>query len=462
MRLFSPRWLLPALVSLAGCANLAPPYARPDPAVPHADQAAQAAQPAASEAAELGWRAFFSDPRLRAVVGLALTHNRDLRVAALNVERARAQYRITDAARLPTLNAGASASRSDNGSSLSASVGLAGFELDLFGRVKNLGEAALQSYLATDESRRSVQISLVAETANAWLSLAADLERQRLAQQTLDTRQRSYALTQRMHELGAITGLALAQAQSSVDSARVEIANYATLIAQDRNALELLLGAAVPAELLPRADEALGAVSALIELPAGVPSSLLQRRPDVLAAEHALRASLADIGVARAERFPRILLTASAGSASRELSGLFKSGSGSWSFGPSLSLPIFDGGASRAQVQVAELNREIALAGYDKAVQTAFREVADALAQRATLAERLAAQRSLNEATERQLRLAEAQFRAGSTTRLEVLDAQRSLYASQQALIALRLTEQSNRITLYKVLGGGWNDDERR
>lgn len=459
MRLLSPRWLMPALVSLAGCANLAPPYARPDPAVPHADQAAQ---PVAGETAELGWRSFFSDPRLRAVVALALAHNRDLRVAALNVERARAQYRISDAARLPSVNLGAGASRTDSGTSLSASVGLAGFELDLFGRVKNLGEAALQSYLATAESRRSVQISLVAETANAWLSLAADLERQRLAQQTLETRQRSYALTQRMHELGAITGLALAQAQSSVDSARVEVATYATLIAQDRNALELLLGAAAPAELLPRADEAQGAVSALVELPAGVPASLLQRRPDVLAAEHALRASLADIGVARAERFPRISLTASAGSASRELSGLFKSGSGSWSFGPSLTLPIFDGGASRAQVQVAELNREIALAGYDKAVQTAFREVADALAQRATLAERLAAQRSLNEATERQLRLAEAQFRAGSTTRLEVLDAQRSLYASQQALIALRLTEQSNRITLYKVLGGGWNDDERR
>ncbi|MCX2860901.1 efflux transporter outer membrane subunit [Paucibacter sp. PLA-PC-4] len=457
MALFRSRWPILALSALVGCANLAPTYTRPDLAVPASRQSP--VQAPAKDAAELSWRTFFDDQRLLRSVELALANNRDLRVAALNVERARAQYRITDAARLPTVNAGVSASRSDNGSSLSASLSLAGYELDLFGRVKNLSESALQSYLATAESRRSVQISLVAEVANAWLTLSADLERQRLARQTLETRQRGLALNQRMHELGAITGLALTQAQTAVDSARVDIANYATLIEQDRNALNLLLGAALPDELLPRGDEGGAAISLLVELPAGVPSSVLQRRPDVRAAEHQLQASHSDIGVARAERFPRISLTASAGSASRELSGLFKSGSGSWSFGPSLSLPIFDGGASRTAVQVAELNRQVALAEYDKSVQTAFREVADALAVRATLGERLAAQTSLNAGAERQLRLAEAQFRAGSTTQLEVLDAQRSLYSSQQALIALRLAEQSNRITLYKVLGGGWKDE---
>lgn len=454
MALFSPRWLILALASLAGCANLAPNYARPEPAVPAVGQAA------AQEAAELGWRTFFNDERLRGVVALALQNNRDLRVAVLNIEKARAQYRITDAARLPTVTVDASASRSNTGNSLSVGLNLSSFELDLFGRVKNLSESALQSYLATAESRRSTQISLVAETANAWLTLAADMELQRLARHTLETRQRSYALNQRKHQLGSITGLALAQAQTAVDSARVDIGTYAALVEQDRNALDLLLGVATPAELLPRGEDSLSTVSTLVELPAGVPSSVLQRRPDVLVAEHDLRASHADIGTARAERFPTISLTASAGSASSELSRLFKSGSGSWSFGPSLSLPIFDGGASRASVQVAELNREIALAAYDKAVQTAFREVADALAIRATLSERLAAQTSLNEATERQLRLAEAQLRAGSTTQLEVLDAQRSLYSAQQTLIELRLTEQSNRIDLYKVLGGGWKDDE--
>jgi len=453
MALFPSRLSLLALASLVGCANLAPSYTRPDSAVPVVGTAA------AQDAAALSWRDFFSDARLTRTVELALANNRDLRVAALNVERARAQYRIQDAASLPTLNAGAAASRSNNGSNLSANLGLAGFELDLFGRVRNLGESALQSYLATEASRRSVQISLVAEVANAWLTLSADLQRQALARQTLETRQRSQELNERRHALGAITGLALAQSQSAVDSARVDLANAVTLVEQDRNALNLLLGTALPPELQPAASGQ-GTVSVLLELPSGVPSSVLQRRPDVLAAEHQLQASHADIGVARAARFPRISLTASAGTASSELSQLFKSGIGAWSFGPSLSLPLFDGGASRAAVQSAEVGRDIALAQYDKVLQTAFREVADGLAQRATLAERLAAQRSLNASAEKQLRLAEAQFRAGSTSMLEVLDAQRTLYSAQQALIALRLSEQSNRITLYKVLGGGWTQEQ--
>ena len=449
-----PRAGLALAVSLAllgGCANFAPSYTRPLPAVP------APGLPAAQQAAELGWREFFSDARLRELIALTLANNRDLRVAALNVQRARVQYRVQDASTLPNLNAGASLSRSQDGNSASVQLGLAAFELDFFGRIKNLSEAALQQTFASDESRRSVQISLVAEAANAWLTLAADLERQRLAEQTLATRRQSFDLNSRRHQLGAISGLVLVQSQTAVDQARVDVASSGAQVEQDRHALELLVGAAVPAELLPGSTD-MATVSALVELPAGVPSSVLQGRPDVLAAEHQLRAAHADIGAARAAMFPRIALTGSAGTGSRELSGLFKSGSTSWSFGPSISLPIFDGGASRAQLEASKIAREIALAQYDKTVQSAFREVADALSLRASLAERLAAQSSLNEASARQLRLAEAQFRVGSTSQLEVLDAQRSLYAAQQGLINLRLAEQANRITLYRVLGGGWKE----
>jgi outer membrane protein, multidrug efflux system len=461
MALFSPRPLTLALACisiLSGCANLAPNYARPDPAVPMAGQAA------AQDAAELDWRDFFSDARLRGVVALALQNNRDLRVAALNVEKARASFQVQDAERLPSINVTAGASRTHAGSltsnTRSVQLALSSFELDFFGRVKNLSDSAWQDILASDETRRSVQISLVAEVANAWLSLAADLERQQLSQQTVQSRQLSLELTQRRHELGAVTGLVLAQAQTSLESARVDLVAYDAQIAQDRNALELLLGAALPDKLAPVAGDASATLTALVELPAGVPSSVLQRRPDVLSAEHSLIAAHADIGAARAAFFPSISLTAAAGSSSASLSNLFKSGSGVWSFGPSLSLPIFDGGANRASLRSAEISRDIALATYDKTVQTAFGEVADSLAVRATLGQRLAAQQALLASTTRQLRLAEVQYRVGSTTQLDLLDAQRTLYTAQQSLITLRLTEQSNRITLYKVLGGGWKNDK--
>ncbi|MDY0744392.1 efflux transporter outer membrane subunit [Paucibacter sp. R3-3] len=452
MKLRALAFLVGGLALLGGCANLAPPYQRPAPALPAPGAPVPAADPSA-----LGREAFFTDERLRATVELALANNRDLRVAALNVQRARAQARLTDAAQLPNVSANAGASRANSiGTSYSAGLSLAAFELDLFGRLRNESEAALQTWLASEAGRTSTEISLVAETANAWLSLAADLANQGLAQQTFESRGRSLELDQRRHALGAISGLALAQSQSLVDSARLDIATAATQVEQDRNALELLLGTALPPALAPDSAQNLAEASRLVELPAGVPSELLQRRPDVLQAERQLQASVANIGVARAAFFPRISLTAMAGTASSELSGLFKAGSRTWSYGPSLSLPIFDGGANAANLESAKLDREIALAQYDKAVQTAFREVADALAVRARLAERLAAQQALVATAERQLALADAQHRAGSTGMLEVLDAERSLYAAQQSLIALRLTEQANRLELYKVLGGGW------
>ncbi|MDH0864465.1 efflux transporter outer membrane subunit [Mitsuaria sp. GD03876] len=447
-------------LTLAGCVNLAPDYHRPDPAVP---RRAEAAVPVTTEAASLDWHAVFLDARLRGAVALALRENRDLRVAALQVEQARAAFRQTDAQRLPSIGGSATASRGGAAGQVTQQVSmqlaLSSYELDFFGRVRNLSESAQQALLGADESRRSVRLTLVAETATAWLTWAADLERQRLAVQTLQSQERSLALTQRRHAAGAVSGLVLAQAETAVQSARADVAAYPATIAQDRNALELLLGAAVPAELEPRDADALATMSLLVEVPAGVPSSVLQRRPDVLAAERALIARHADIGAARAARFPSISLTASAGTGSSALSGLFKSGSGNWNFGPSASLPIFDGGAREAAVRQAEAGRDIALATYDKTLQTAFREVADALAVRATLADRLAAQQALLASSERQLRLAETQYRVGSTTQLDLLDAQRSLVGAQQALVTLRLSEQLNRITLYKVLGGGWRED---
>jgi len=441
------------MLALAGCVNLAPSYHRPAPAVPRDGTAAP------HDVAATPWPAMFSDGRLKDTVALALANNRDLRVAALNVDKARAAFVQTNAQRWPQITAGAGASRSNAGPSVSAQLALTTFELDFFGRVRNLSASAEASLWGLDQTRRNVQISLVAETASAWLTWAADLQRQSLAQQTLASQERTLALTQRRHAVGAVSGLALAQAQTAVETARADVATYPATLEQDRHALELLLGAALPEALLPRADDALHELGALVELPEGVPSSVLLRRPDVRAAEQSLIAAHADIGAARAARFPAISLTASATSASTALSDLFRSGTGSWSVGPSLSLPLFDAGASRAAERQADVAREIALATYDKTVQAAFKEVADALSVRATLDERLNAQQTLLAATERQLRLAQVQYLAGSSTQLDVLDAQRSLYAAQQSLITLRLTEQLNRIELYKVLGGGWSDD---
>jgi outer membrane protein, multidrug efflux system len=469
---------LVAAAVLAGCVNLAPDYQAPALPVP---QTLPSANVEAATPLDAGWRDFFVEPKLRAVIELALANNRDLRVAALNIERARAQYGIACAGLLPTIDAGAGGSRSRTPGSLStggepryatqysADLGLTSYEIDLFGRVRNLSEAALQSFFQTEATQRGTQISLVASVATAWLQLAADEQRLQLARHTLESQRRSFDLIQRGHGLGAQSGLALAQAQSTVDAARADAAAFDSQVEQDRNALALLVGATPPAELLPTpaATDPSTATAAtaeparaarLLVPPAGLPSSVLQQRPDVLAAEHALRASNADIGAARAAFFPRIALTASAGTASSTLSGLFASGSSAWSFAPSISVPIFDGGANRANLRVAEAQQKIQLASYEKTVQTAFREVADALAERRTLAERLDAQRSLLDATSRSFSLSQSLFRSGASSYLDVLDAQRAYYAAQQTLIGLQLTEQTNRLTIYKVLGGGWKE----
>ncbi|CAM3916798.1 AdeC/AdeK/OprM family multidrug efflux complex outer membrane factor [Paracidovorax anthurii] len=463
---FAPAVLCAALW-LAGCANLAPRYERPAPPVPAAYPDAGGAAPAGAAAADIDWRQFFADDRLRALIALALDHNRDLRVAVLNIEQARAQYRIQDAQTLPAVNATGSgsagrtpASLSGTGAALtthqySAGLGISAYELDLFGRVRNLSAQSLEKFLATGQARRSTQISLVAEVASAYLTWAADLERLALARETLRSQGDSYALTQRRVELGSASALTLRQLQTSVESARVDVARYTGQVAQDRHALALLLGVPVPDALAP---QALGdGLNALPELPAGVPSDLLLRRPDLLESEHQLQAANANIGAARAAFYPRISLTASAGSGSADLSGLFQGGSGTWSFMPQISLPIFDAGSNQAALDSAIASRDIALAQYEKAIQTAFREVSDALVLRGTLEQQLEAQRSLVEARGEALRLSDARFSRGVDSYLDVLDAQRSWYGARQTLITTRLSRLTNGVTLYKVLGGGWS-----
>ena len=467
---YSTLTTLAASLTLAGCMNLAPAYDTPAAPVPDTVSTDAAADPAVASAESLSQAqalTWVQAPALQQVLALALSHNRDLKIAWANIEKARAQYGVQRADQLPTIAASGQASRSRSNSNsaanaaitssqFSAQIGFTSYELDLWGRVRNLSDAALQQFLQTTVNQRSVEITLLADVANAWLTLAANQARLQLAQDTLSARRKAFELTQRMHALGATSGLVLAQNQTTVDSARADVAAYASQVEQGRNALQLLVGGPLPAALLPPPlDNAMPPSAALLALPTPLPSSLLLARPDILAAEHSLRAATANIGAARAALFPSISLTAAAGSTSRELSGLFDSGSGTWSFAPQIRLPIFDGGRNRANVRIAEANQQLALAQYEKTVQIAFREVADALAERAHWSERLDAQSSLVAATQQALTLSQARFKAGADDYLSVLDAQRSLYAAQQTRITLRLAEQVNRITLYKVLGGG-------
>ena len=459
-----------AATTLGACTTLIPGFERPVAPVPASFPQAQPT-PAATDAVApavdtLAWRDYFADVRLQRTIELALANNRDLRVAALAIERARAQYGIQRADLFPSLavSGGQSAQRVPGDLSMSgdstvsrqysANLGFASYELDFFGRVRSLEEQALQTYLGTEEARRSAQISLVAEVANAWLRLAADRERLALARDTFETRKKSFELTRRSFELGAVSGLELRQSETLMQTARADAARYAALVAQDENALALVAGGAVPAELQP---QAIGErVAAVAELPAGVPSELLARRPDVAQAERALMAANASIGAARAAFFPRITLTATAGTASSSLDGLFDGGSGAWSFVPQIRLPIFEAGRLQASLDVAEIQRDIQIAQYEKAIQSAFREVADALAERATLAEQLDARRSLVAAAKKSFELSEARYKGGVDSYLNLLDAQRSLYGAELELIGTRLADATNRVALYKALGGGW------
>lgn len=461
---------LAALVCLAGCSTMAPTYVQPAAPVPTTWPSGPAYKetagaPAAQPLADIPWQEYFVDPHLRTLIALALENNRDLRVAALNIERSRALYQIRRAELLPQVDATADArfqripaSLSSSGTSTttdqySAGLGVSAYELDLFGRIRSLKDQALEQYLATEHARASVQISLVSQVAAAYLGLAADRERLQLARETLVSQQSSYQLTRSRFEAGISSALDLHQAQSSVDTARVDIARFTSLVAQDENALALVVGAPLPADLFPAAlSETLTAVK---DPAPGLPSDVLLSRPDILQAENLLKGANANIGAARAAFFPRITLVSSVGFGSNDLAGLFKNGSLIWSFAPQITLPIFDGGSNRANLTVAEVDRTIAVAQYEKAIQTAFREVADALAQRGTIDDQLAAQLSLTDATAESYRLSLARYEKGVDNYLTVLDSQRSLYAAQQNLINTRLARLDNLVILYQVLGGG-------
>ncbi|MYM76045.1 AdeC/AdeK/OprM family multidrug efflux complex outer membrane factor [Duganella sp. FT109W] len=472
--LFTMAALAALATTMAGC-SLAPVYERPAqpvaPAFPHGD-AYQGVPQAAADAkpvSQILWREYFADPKLRKVIELALANNRDLRVSVLNIEKAKAQYNIDTAALLPKLSANVSQSATRTPSNMTGTgqsivnrqynggLVMSSYELDFFGKVRNQSEAGLQSYLGTEEARRTQQITLVSEVANAYLTLIADQQRLKLAQETLKSQQTSYDLSRKRFASGVVAGTDMYDAQTSVETARNDAAVYTAQVALDQNALALLVGSTVPDDLLPTGE--LEEVTQLAAIPAGLPSDLLQSRPDVQEAERSLRAANANIGVARAAFFPSISLTASGGSASSTLSGLFKAGSSTWSFAPQINLPIFDGGVNRANLNIAKADRDISVAQYEKSIQTAFREVADALATRGTLDQRLASSQALVEASQKSYTINEARYRQGADTYLNALVSQRALYTAQQGLITTRLAKNSNAVTLYKVLGGGWQPE---
>jgi len=446
-----------AVLALAGC-SFVPTYERP--AAPVAAAFPGQADPAPASAPLPAWDMVFTDARLRELIALALQNNRDLRVAALNLEQARAQAQIRRADQFPTLNFSAAGNRQptasgDISSTYTAGLALSAWELDFFGRVAALKDAALAQYLATEAARDAAQTSLVAAVASAWLSLQNQEALLALTEQTLASREESQRLVQLRLDNGASSALDLRQAESLAAAARSTLAQQQRARALDLNALTLLLGQTPPAALLPgRADPVDGAVAQPV--PAGLPSDLLTRRADIRQAEQALIAANASIGAARAAFFPRIALTAGLGTVSNQLSGLFDSGSWGFSVAPSALLPLFDAGRNQANLASARAARAIAVAQYEKAIQTAFREVADALAQRTGWAEQLQAQQQQAQAETERLRLADLRFRNGVANSLELLDAQRSLFATQQALSQSRLALRQSEVALYKALGGGY------
>ncbi|MGH8806247.1 MAG: efflux transporter outer membrane subunit [Noviherbaspirillum sp.] len=453
--------LLLAAGILTGC-SLAPKYVRPDAPLAAAYPAVNGQ--AISNATDTGWRDFFPDQRLRVLIETALANNRDLRIAALRIEEARAQYNIQSADLLPNLNATAGASRGRTAAALSPigvstvassyqlGLSLASFELDFFGRVRSLNDAALAQYLATEEARRAAHITLIAEVAKAYLAERAFAEQYELARQTLEARDTAYKLAKQRFEVGASSALDLRDKEILVQSARAALASLTRQRAQAANALTLLVGK--PLAGLPP-EQALSEQNIVNDIPAGLPSELLVHRPDIRAAEQRLQAANASIGAARAAFFPRISLTAGIGSASNDLSGLFESGSRTWSFAPQLLLPIFDAGRNSANLTLTEVRKNVAVAEYERTIQTAFREVADALAARATLDEQIDAQRASQEAQAERVRLSELRYQSGVSSSLDVLDAQRELFVAQQALVQVRLLRLTNAIDLYRALGGG-------
>lgn len=460
--------LLAATVLLAGC-SLMPAYERPASPVPAQwASTAAAATTGVPAAADMGWQQYFADPRLRELIALALKNNRDLRVAALNIEAARAQYGVQRADQLPSVSTNvadtrarvsadaSSTGKSTLGSLYSANLASTAFELDFFGRVRSLSEAVLQTYLATREARDAAQISLIAEVAKAYVAQRTAGEAMQISYKALQSREKTYQLAKLRFDAGVISAIDLRQNETLIEAAHADYAAQTRTRDQAGNALALLIGQPLPADLPPAAP--LGQQAALEVLPVGTPSDVLLRRPDIRQAERQLQAANANIGAARAAFFPRITLTGSYGSVSRDMSDLFASPNLAWSFVPTISLPIFDFGRNRANLDLAEVRKHVAVAQYEKSIQSAFREVGDALVARSTLASQLAAQQRSTQAETERLRLVQMRYDNGIASALDLLDAERSSYTSQQTLLQTRQLVLNNRIDLYKVLGGGLLD----
>lgn len=458
---------LAVALALPGC-SLMPDYQRPASPVAEAWPQSMAygeASEATAGAVPLAWEDFFRDPALQQLIGLALDNNRDLRQAALNVEGYRALYRIQRSELLPSVGVDGSGNRQRLPDDLSptgeaginsqygVTVGTSSWELDLFGRVRSLEGAALERYLATEQAQRAIQIALVGDIATAWLTWNTDHALLELTKATLDSYQESLAMVEASYAGGISSALDVRQARSLVEQARVQLALYTRQLAEDSNALQLLVGTRIAPQLLHSTDLD---QPVLAELPAGLPADVMQQRPDIRAAEHRLRAANANIGAARAAFFPSIRLTAAAGTVSAELDGLFEGGSGTWSFIPQINIPIFTAGRLKANLEYSEIQRDINVAAYEQSIQTAFSEVADGLAARGTYDDQIQAQNDLVAATSEYYELAQQRYDEGVDNYLVVLDAQRELFASRQQLLVYRLQQLSSEVSLYRALGGGW------
>jgi multidrug efflux system outer membrane protein len=461
---------LATIATLAGC-TLDPHYERPAAPVaatyPQGDgyESTTAAQKTTADtlqtlAVDTQWRTFFRDPRLQRLIQIALDNNRDLRVAALNVAEYEAQYRITRAALAPSISASGSVTRERTLGATSVSndvnIGTTSWEIDFFGRLRSLKRQALENYLSTEASRQSTRISLIATVATDYLTLLSDERLLKITQDTVAADQATYDVTKRVQELGNSSLLDVRQAQNTLASAQASLASYRRAVAQDRNNLVAVLGAPIPDDLPPApAFDQASNTAMFADIDAGLPSTLLTRRPDILEAEHALKAANANVGAARAAFFPKIELTATAGTSSSTLSGLFKEGTGAWAFAPTVSLPIFDYGSNKASLDVAKIEKNIEIADYESTIQTAFKEVSNALTARATYIDQVVADRDYVTSAQSYYTLAQARYKAGTDSFLTFLDAQRTLYTAQQQLASDTLSQQSNLVTLYKVLGGG-------
>ena len=444
---------------LAGCVSMAPHYDRPAAPVPTNLPGGEGV----ARAADVPWRQFVHEPRLVQVLQQALAQNRDLRRAVLNIESARAQYRIQRAQALPSIDAAASVTSvrtivgADNAAATTTlyqvGVGLATWEVDLFGRLKSLSEGKREAFLSTVEAAKATRISLIAETASAYLTLAADRSRLAIARDTMESSKRTMDLIEQLVGGGTSNRGDAWQATTVFQQARADVGLLTAAIAQDRNALELLAGGALPDAMLP--DALPEQLDWFADVPVGLSSAVLLERPDVLAAEHDLRSANANIGAARAQFFPSLTLTASGGLASTALAALFTGPAAVFTLAPALAMPLFRGGANRANLDFSETQKQIFVASYELAIQSAFREVADALATRATIAEQLAAQTALLEASTKSFELAQARYKAGVDNFLTTLVSQRALYAAKNSLAATQLAALANRVQLYRVLGGG-------